>query len=43
MPAATAERRPLLAIVYGLVNELRIFLPTFTMLCFAAAASVRLR
>jgi hypothetical protein len=31
------------SLVYGLVNELRIFLPTFTMLCFAAAASVRLR
>jgi hypothetical protein len=30
-------------LVYGLVNELRIFLPTFMMLCFAAAASVRLR
>ena len=33
----------LASLVYGLANELRIFLPTFTMLSFAAAASVRLR
>jgi hypothetical protein len=33
----------LISLVYGLANELRIFLPTFTMLCFAAAASIRPR
>lgn len=32
-----------LNIWFGLVNELRIFLPTFIMLCFAAAESVRSR
>lgn len=32
-----------LNIWFGLVNEIRIFLPTFIMLCFAAAESVRAR
>jgi hypothetical protein len=32
-----------LSIWFGLVNELRIFLPTFIMLCFAVAESVRSR